>query len=71
MSDLFIRKLSIFAVTLVKNSRNLHTRIDVLLSTVFFVFSLRLIHVLSIFLIFFERYFKYQDYRSLSAGCLI
>ena len=29
-----------------KNSRNLHTRIDVLLST---VFSLRLIHVFSIF----------------------
>ena len=30
-----------------KNSRNLHTRIDILLSTVFSVFSLRLIHVLS------------------------
>ena len=29
-----------------KNSRNLHTRIDVLLST---VFSLRLIHAFSIF----------------------
>ena len=32
-----------------KYSRNLHTRIDVLLSTVFPVFSLRLIHVFSIF----------------------
>ena len=32
-----------------KNSRTMHTRIDVLLSTAFSVFSLRLIHVLSIF----------------------
>ena len=32
-----------------KNSRNLHTCIDVLFSTVFSVFSLRLIHVFSIF----------------------
>ena len=46
MSDLFIRKLSIFAVTLVKTA---HTRIDVLLSTVFSIFSLRLINVFSIF----------------------
>ena len=32
-----------------KNSRNFHTSIDLLLSTVFSVFSLRLIHVFSIF----------------------
>ena len=32
-----------------KNSKNLHTRIDVLLSTVFSVFSLRFVHVFSIF----------------------
>ena len=32
-----------------KNSRNLHTRNDILLSTLFSVFSLRLIHVFSIF----------------------
>ena len=32
-----------------KNRRILHSRVDVLLSTVFSVFSVRLIHVLSIF----------------------
>ena len=31
-----------------KNSRNLHIRIDVLLSTVFSVFSLSLIHVFTV-----------------------
>ena len=43
------QKIANFRSNCRKNRRILHSRVDVLLSTVFSVFSVRLIHVLSIF----------------------